>query len=398
MSAYPALRLGDIANVVAGDPAPQERGAFAPDGPLFVRMQDLGRHHVNPSLTDTKDRLSTNWLAGNRLRLFPKDSILIPKSGASVSLNHRAKLATDAHVVSHLAVVIPDKDRVDPEYLFWWSVRYDPRAQAQVTSLPSLKLSTLKEVPVPLPPLDEQRRIAGILNRAAKIERLRAQARERFREFIPALFLKMFSDPVENPMGWTTKHLGCLIESGPQNGLYKPRSAYGSGTPILRIDGFHDGNVSEPASWQRLRLDDSTLSKYKLVEDDIVINRVNSRPFLGKSAIIPKIQEPAVFESNMMRMRFDTDRLLPRFLISMLQLETTRSILCSNAKDAINQASINQSDVRSLLVIVPPLHLQHRYAEIVEAARTASVVAESGSRTTSELGTSLMSRLLRDGA
>ncbi len=176
MSAYPVYRLGDIANIVAGDPAPQEPRAFAPDGPLFVRMQDVGLHHVNPMLAASTDHISPDWLAANSLRLFPKDSILIPKSGASVNLNHRAKLATDAHVVSHLAVVMPDKSRIEPDYLFWWSVRYDPRTQAQVTSLPSLRLSTLKEAKVPLPPLDEQRRVVGILNRAAKIEQLHIQA------------------------------------------------------------------------------------------------------------------------------------------------------------------------------------------------------------------------------
>ena len=58
-----------------------------------------------------------NWLTKKRLRLFPKDSILIPKSGASVNLNHRAKLAIDAYVVSHLAVVTPDRSRIDPNYL-----------------------------------------------------------------------------------------------------------------------------------------------------------------------------------------------------------------------------------------------------------------------------------------
>ena len=251
--------------------------------------------------------------------------------------------------------------------------------------MPRTDMNALLSLPVPLPPLDEQRRIVAVLNRAAKIERLRARAHELMREFIPALFLEMFGDPAENPMRWTTERLGCLIESGPQNGLYKPKSAYGSGTPILRIDGFYDGNVSNPVSWQRLRLDDSTLNKYKLMEDDIIINRVNSRPFLGKSAIIPKIQEPAVFESNMMRMQIDADRLLPQFLISMLQLETIRSSLCSNAKDAINQSSINQTDVRGLLVIVPPLHLQHRYAQTRDAARAILSVAKFGSRTTQKL-------------
>ena len=176
MDVVRVFRLGDVADVAAGDPAPQEADAFAPNGPLFVRMQDVGRDHVNPALGASADRLDPGWLRRNRLRLFPRDSVLVPKSGASVNLNHRAKLATDAYVVSHLAVVVPDRTRIDPDYLFWWSVRYDPREQAQVTSLPSLKLSTLKEAKIPVPSLDEQRRIASVLNRVARVERLHLRA------------------------------------------------------------------------------------------------------------------------------------------------------------------------------------------------------------------------------
>ena len=62
-------------------------------------------------------------------------------------------------------------------------------------------MKALMSLPVPLPPLAEQRRIVGILNRAAKIERLRARAQERLREFIPALFVEMFGDPATNPKG-----------------------------------------------------------------------------------------------------------------------------------------------------------------------------------------------------
>ncbi len=166
---WPVARLGDVATVAAGDPAPQHPEAFAANGPLFVRMQDVGRGHVNPALSASTDRLDPSWPSRQRLRLFPKDSTLIPKSGASVNLNHRAMLATEAHVVSHLAVLTPDRAKVEPEYMFWWSVHYDPREQAQVTSLPSLKLSTLKEAPIPLPPLTGQRRFARL---ARQIDRL----------------------------------------------------------------------------------------------------------------------------------------------------------------------------------------------------------------------------------
>ena len=160
---WDVARLGEISTIAAGDPAPQEAEAFAENGPMFVRMQDVGRGHLNPSLSVSKDRLDPSWLSMNRLRLFPKNSILIPKSGVSVNLNHRAMLDTEAYVVSHLAVLIPDKTKVDPAYLFWWSVHYDPRKQVQVTSLPSLKLATLKAAPIPVPPLNMQRRFASII-------------------------------------------------------------------------------------------------------------------------------------------------------------------------------------------------------------------------------------------
>ncbi len=161
---WPIVRLRDVATVLAGDPAPQEPGAFAARGPLFVRMQDVGRGHVNPTLSVSKDHIDPDWLSENRLRLFPKGSILIPKSGASVNLNHRAMLATEAHVVSHLAVLIPNRSRIFPGYLFWWSVHYDPRKKAQTTSLPSLKIATLKEADIPIPPLNKQRNFMRFLN------------------------------------------------------------------------------------------------------------------------------------------------------------------------------------------------------------------------------------------
>ena len=166
---WDVARLGEISTIAAGDPAPQEAEAFAENGPMFVRMQDVGRGHLNPSLSVSKDRLDPSWLSLNRLRLFPKNSILIPKSGVSVNLNHRAMLDTEAYVVSHLAVLIPDKTKVDPAYLFWWSVHYDPRKQVQVTSLPSLKLATLKAAPVPVPPLNMQRRFASIIRLTTRV-------------------------------------------------------------------------------------------------------------------------------------------------------------------------------------------------------------------------------------
>jgi type I restriction enzyme S subunit len=272
-------------------------------------------------------------------------------------------------VVSHLATIVPDISIVDPDYLYFWSLTYDPRDQAQTTSLPSLPTSLIKAARLALPPLAEQRRIVDLLSRAENIVRLRREAQRKAAELIPAIFLDMFGDPATNSKRWPVLELGDLITEGPQNGLYKHKSCYGTGTPILRIDGFYEGVVRNLASLQRVRIESDEAQRFGLAEGDIVINRVNSPEYLGKSALIPALAEATVFESNMMRLRIDTARIAPGYVIALLQTEAIRSQILARAKHAINQSSINQQDVKVLRVPLPSLELQRRFIGRAEAVR-----------------------------
>ena len=396
MNAYPLFRLDDVADVVAGDPAAQDPEAFASDGPLFVRMQDVGRHHHNSALSASADRLSPKWLEETHLRLFPKDSVLIPKSGASVNLNHRAKLATDAYVVSHLAVVTPNRDKVDPDYLFWWSVRYDPRAQAQVTSLPSLKLATLKAAEVPLPPLDEQRRIADILNRAARIERLSAQAATGLGGFVSALFIKMFGDPIENPMGWERRRLGNLSEV--QGGLQvsKKRAIHPLEQPYLRVANvLRDQLVLQEI--KRIRITDRELARVRLRRGDLlVVEGHGNADEIGRAAIWDGSVEDCVHQNHLIRVRPDYSLISSEFTCTYLNSSSGRQHLLRSGKTTSGLNTMTTSDVKACAMFVPPLALQRRYAEIVESVRNIAATAKSGSQTASVLAASLMDNLLRD--
>jgi type I restriction enzyme S subunit len=217
---------------------------------------------------------------------------------------------------------------------------------------------------IPLPPLSEQRRIVEILDQADRLRRLRAEADVKADRVLPALFIEMFGDPATNPKGLPSASFGDLIADGPQNGLYRPASDYGSGTPILRIDSFYAGRVTRLADLRRLRVSPAELETYGLRERDIVINRVNSEEFLGKSAIVPALAEPTVFESNMMRLRVDEARVIPEYVIQHLQTASTRREMLRKAKRAINQASINQTDVRGLTILLPALEAQKRFAAL----------------------------------
>ena len=314
-----------------------------------------------------------------------------------MNLNHRAKLVTDAHVVSHLAVVIPDKDRVDPDYLFWWSVRYDPRTQAQVTSLPSLKLSTLKEAPVPLPPLDEQRRIVGILNRAAKIERLRAQARELMGEFTSALFVRMFGGQDQVGVTYPCMPLREIAEIG--SGATKGRkieAANAIKVPYVRVANVQDGflNLDEIKVITIRRGEEQ---KYALVPGDLLMTEGGDPDKLGRAAVWNGELGYCAHQNHVFRVRPHTEVVLTDYLRDVAGSAYGKTYFLSVAKRTTGIASVNKTQLGGFPVPVPPMELQALYAKIVATARDIVSISETAADRVATLNSSLLSRLLEAG-
>jgi type I restriction enzyme S subunit len=195
------------------------------------------------------------------------------------------------------------------------------------------------------------------------------------------------------PSGWCWATVDCLAPDGAQNGLYVPRSRYGQGVPILRIEDYQTDWSRASDELKRVDIDDGTATGYALRDDDIVINRVNSPSHLGKTMVVESRHMPAVFESNMMRLRVDSnfDR---RFLCDYLNSTTGKRRLTVNAKWAVNQASINQEDVARTAIPIPPLREQHRIADEVERllseANNCLAIVQDDIQRTMRLGQSIL--------
>lgn len=256
----------------------------------------------------------------------------------------------------------------------------------------SVRREDLLKLEMPLPPLAEQRRIAVILDKADALRVKRREAMAKLDQLLQSVFLDMFGDPSDNPFNWPVRDLGELLKDGPQNGLYKPAQDYGSGTPILRIDGFRAGDIIKVTPAKRVRLTQSEIEKYGLNAGDLVINRVNSPEHLGKPALVQEVLEPTVFESNMMRMAIDTGALRPIYLLKYLVQPFVRDQIAVRRKDAINQSSINQGDVKSLQINVPPLALQKKFEKIHNWIAMQQCRADSSATSLDALFESLQNR------
>lgn len=173
------------------------------------------------------------------------------------------------------------------------------------------------------------------------------------------------------PEHWVWTRLEQLTVMGPQNGVYYPKSRYGAGTPIIRIDDYQDFWSRPSRELQCVQAPQKDVAVYGLRPGDLVINRVNSMTHLGKCLVVTDRNLPALFESNMMRQTLASEA-LPEFVSYYLRSSPGKARLVDNAKWAVNQASINQTDVGNSLVPLPPLADQ---AEIVaEVDRRLSVV------------------------
>lgn len=270
-----------------------------------------------------------------------------------------------------VAVIKPERKVVNNRYLMYQLQNMRPflEKEARGVAQKGIYLKQVSQLDIKLPELERQVQIVKVLDKASKLIFLRRQQLAKLDELVKARFVEMFGDSVANTKNFPSTTLETVMTVFPQNGLYKPQTDYvqdDTGIPILRIDAFYNGKVTNWNTLKRLICSETEIDRYLLRENDIVINRVNSIEYLGKCAHIVGLKEKTVFESNMMRFHMDEKKVNAVYVTEVLCTEDIYRQILRRAKKSVNQASINQEDVKSLEILVPPLSLQNQFAAFVE--------------------------------
>ena len=123
----------------------------------------------------------------------------------------------EANCNQAVAILRFDKSKLLPRYLLHWLTTNDALRQISgkkvTATISNLSLGQIKELEIPLPPLDEQKRIAAILDKADAIRRKRQQAIQLADDFLRSVFLDMFGDPVTNPKGFPMGTIRDFVET-----------------------------------------------------------------------------------------------------------------------------------------------------------------------------------------
>jgi type I restriction enzyme S subunit len=290
----------------------------------------------------------------------------------------------------------------DPEMTPWvWRYLGSPPARryfqrmagGSAGSMPKLNATKVKGLPVPVPPLPEQRRIAGILDQADAIRRKRHEALRLTEEFLRSAFLEMFGDPVTNPKGWPTLPMRAIVRDT-QYGTSERANEARDGIPVLRMNNLtYEGEIDlSSIKWTPIPPADQ--AKYTVEPGDLLFNRTNSPPLVGKTAIWESTDRYA-FAGYLIRVRFEPERARPEYVSGFLNSAYGKRLLAAKAKPSNNMSNFSASEFMRIPIPVPTIQQQERFADVRRLARTHSARLELAATHAESLTATLSQRAFR---
>jgi len=236
---WPLVPISDFCITGSGGTPSRKKPEYYTGDIPWVKSGDLRENIV----TKVSEHISDIAIEKSSAKIVPKGAILLAMYGATVG--RMAILGIDAATNQAVCNIIPDEQKAYRKYVYYALRDRVPMflRNAVGGAQPNINQGMIKETKIPLPPLTEQKRIAAILDKADAIRRKGQQSIDLADQYLRSVFLELFGDLVNNTKVWKTVTLGEYIQEGPSNGLYKPSKDYGSGTKILRIDGFYDGKL-----------------------------------------------------------------------------------------------------------------------------------------------------------
>ena len=239
---------------------------------------------------------------------------------------------------------------------------------------PAVNDGDVKEVPVPVPPLSEQKRIIRLLNEADELRKLRARADQRTTAMLPALFDEMFGDAEQNLVKWPTKRVDevCNLVRGSSPRPKSDPRYYGGPIPRLTIEDITRDGWSVTPRVDSLTELGATMSRP--VKAGTIVMAVS-----GNVGLCAQLAVDACVHDGFVAFKdLDNDLFVPLFFgMAMSQMRQSHK---RNQAGAIFQ-NITTTDVKQMIIPVPPLHLQKEFVKrVVEVRELEAVQAASKAR------------------
>lgn len=370
---YELLKLGDICFFINGDRGKNypSKSSFVERGIPFINAGNIDNYALNDETLNfiTKDKydcLSSGKIEGGDIIFCLRGSL-----GKFAYINHGRVGA-----IASSLVIIRAKEDLYIKYLFYYlrsnlckrEIKNFENGAAQ----PNLSARDLKKFKIPLPPLETQKKIVEILDKAQLLIDQRKEQIKEMDNLVQSLFYDMFGDPVSNPMGWEVKKLIdiAIFENGDRSKNYPNKNSIvkkSRDAKLFLSSGDNKGIRFKVKDSKYISSDKfDSLKSGKCKKGDVLMTlRGNGT---GNTCVFECEYEEGFINAQMVIIRLKED-ILNYFLVFQMK---TKSMLNKIMKISSGSAQpqLSAASVKNLDICLPPEQLQYTFTERVRSIET----------------------------
>lgn len=219
-----------------------------------------------------------------------------------------------------------------------------------------------------LPSIEEQRRIAAILDQADALRAKRREALAHLDRLAQSVFIEMFGDPVGNPMNWPESQvLGDVAEV--VSGITKGRKLPDTGTrsvPYLAVANVQDKALNL-AAVKEIEASEDEIRRYTLRKNDLLLTEGGDPDKLGRGTLWNDELPECIHQNHVFRVRLTDDGIHPLFLNWLVGSQRGKKYFLRSAKQTTGIASINMTQLRAFPLFIPQPSLQEQFVNRLQA-------------------------------
>lgn len=365
------VKLSEIFDIArGGSPRPIDSYLTdAPDAVNWISIKDASES--GKYIRSTKLKIKPEGASKSRF-VKPGDFLLTN----SMSFGRPYIMQTTGCIHDGWLVLSDKSGSVDPDFLYYllgspqMYQEFAKRAAGAVVK--NLNIDLVKGVSIPLPPLEVQKKIAAVLEKADALRRKREEQIKRLDDLLQATFLDMFGDPVTNPKGWPIIKLKDVVDKVTSGSTPKGGESSYLSEGILFVR-------SQNVLMQSLDLDKAafigsdvhqSMKRSALEHLDVLLNITGAS--IGRVAVFD-LKEQANVNQHVCLIRCKMQEIEPYFLAFQIGSANFQQKYISMNSGATREA-FNYEEIKNFNLILPPMQQQKQFNRslLVDDIKTGS--------------------------
>ena len=375
-------RLGDICTIQSGGTPSRHNKAYWDDGTIpWVKISDIKDKYLDA----TEERITKLGLENSSAKIFPAGTILYT---IFATLGEVCILNIEAATNQAISGIQLESKQVDKDYLYHYlsSLKSTVNNIGRGVAQNNINMTILRNFEIPLPPLEEQRKIAAVLDKISDLIAKRRTQLDKLDELVKSRFIEMFGDVTKNEKNWSTRKISeiATLQSG--------------GTPSRQFPKYFEGTIpwitTVALGKNAIGIEDAI----EYITEEAIEN--SATKLIPKNSLLFGIRVGVgKVSENIVPMCINQDIVAiiinDRYKLNMLFLKNLLDMFSgyfNSQKRGATIQGIKSEVLKNISVSLPPIELQNQFAAFVKQTDKSKLAIQKNLEKLEILRKSLMQK------